>query len=189
MEPTTEQPKPDAIDSSRRQQIIRLAKEATKGATMTRRRAKMSIDSALECGRLLLEEKQAIQDRFKRQRGFWTEYFDTHFAKHVAASTARKWMQMANIAIDQKTPTDNVTRIGFLTLGIMPAKVHPSIPGNRPVRRFPSHLSFINRFDVWLRAFVPAHPAATMTEAERQQLKADFRPVLDFAKTFGLIDV
>lgn len=196
MEPTNKQPELGVAlsfeqakkDSNRRNEIIRLSKRANQKAQETRNHAKVSIDAALECGRLLLEEKAMIEERYKRQRGFWTEYFDTNYGKALPSSTAWRWMKMARLAIDQKTPTENIQRIGVLSLGIMPVKVHPALPGNRGVTRFPSHLSFINRFDVWLRAYLPVHPPATLPDSERQQLKADFRPVIEFVQTFGLID-
>jgi hypothetical protein len=177
-----------AIDESRKQQIITLAARAMTKAAQTRESAKFSVETALECGALLLAEKAAIEERYKRQRGFWTEYFNAHFAKHVSFTTAWRWMKMAKLAAEKKTPFENIQRIGVLSLGIMPTKVHPKVPGNRPVPRFPSHLSFINRFDSWLRAFAPAHPGNALTDAERAQLKADFRPVIDFVQTWGLID-
>lgn len=176
------------IVRGRQQSIIRLAKQANSYAGQTRKRARASIQAAIDCGKLLLDEKAMIETKYERTRGFWIQHFDATFARHLDIRTGQRWMNLARHVIEGKIPEANILRIGVLSLGMMPAKIHPELPGDHHVGRIQSHLFFVNRFDVWRRSFQEGHNPGALTDGERQQLKADFRPVIDFLQAFDLID-
>jgi hypothetical protein len=183
-----EQLRDDTIVRGRQDRIIHLAKKASAYAGQTRKRARASIQAAIDCGKLLLEEKAMIEEKYQRTRGFWVQYFDTTFARHLDIRTGQRWMNLARHVIEGKIPEENIMRIGVLSLGMMPSKIHPDLAGDHHIGRIQSHLFFVNRFDVWRRSFQEGHAPGALTDGERQQLKADFRPVIDFFLAFGLID-
>jgi hypothetical protein len=161
----------------RRCRIIELAKSAAANATATRNQAQLSIEQAIECGKLLIIEKHSLKDQ--GIKGKWREYFDLVFGKHLPIRTATHWMKLAH---DSKNmPIENVTRKGMLSLELFPSKIQSSVK-SAMLPKFTNHIALINRFVVWRRQFGERIIANTLTQSELNQLRLDFAPVTLFVE-------
>ena len=173
--------------------IIELAQEAQGGATEARKRIKLSIDAAVKCGQLLIEERKQVIKEIGR--GYWLSYYEINFAKVLPLRTAQYWMKLqcaiaysrssepgnnGNGDLPESMPEDNITRLGMLALELFPKKTELITHGNVPAPKLTSHLAIIARLEEWILALHKRSNYEPMTTAQRDQLRADFHKVIEF---------
>ncbi len=180
--------------------IIELAQEAHDGALQAKRQIHTSVEIACKCGALLNAEQKKVSKELGR--GYWLSYFEATFSKHVAYSTARRWMGLAITNkvkaevltenknrdagakelqnFDPHSEHENIIRRGMLALDMFPKKTHIVIEADRPTPQLHSHLAIINRFKSWRADFAKANNHKPMTGEQRTQLRQDFREVIEF---------
>lgn len=183
--------------TERTARILTLANDALTGVEDCRQRIRRSTEEALECGRLLLEERAHVQDTLGH--GAWGPYFEAHFANVVSERHARHWMKQAKTAIAE-LPSDsqpNELRNQVLTLGLFPPKQH-TVTGTAsrgaseatatirtvagPVVTLPkhsTHLGLINRFSAWA-TWLRQETKGRLDSAQAKQLLKDFEPIEQF---------
>jgi hypothetical protein len=173
---TTEIQQLDQI--ARHDKIISLAQSALANANDTKARARLSIDEATECGRLLIEEKLNLKKSGKKLK--WAEYFDTVYSKHLGYSTATNWMRLASKG--ENTPLENTTRAGMLALEIFPHKIHEENDNvkNAKQANFTSPASLVNKFIAWRRKFSQRVTTGSLNDDQIAALKIQFGPIIDF---------
>lgn len=183
--PTIKQYEP----SERAQQIIVLAKEAQDGAEEVRTRIRRSTEAALECGRLLLKEREHI--RQKLGHGAWESYYEITFSKVVTLRQARNWMNQVKREISPlpSHSAPNELRNAVLTLGLFPPKVHTVSAAKAPassvapsgltIPPHSTHLGIINRFSAW-HTWLTQETRGDISPTQAAQLRSDFAPILQF---------
>lgn len=180
------------VPSERARKIIALAQDALAGVDEVRARIRRSTESALECGRLLLEEKARVHKDWGH--GEWERYFEANFEAFIPRSTAWLWMKRANCLIGQTTvePEPNRLRHDVLMMGLFPPKVHvidpteagPEDDGTGNVDTdSPNHVSVINRFNEWWLWFSHRVESGKVGPDEAEQALKDFAPVLQCLRT------
>jgi hypothetical protein len=172
--------KPDKSQLARRSKIIELAKSALDNAEQTKGRARLAINEAAECGRLLIVEKMALKE--SGIRGKWCDYFEATFGRYLPFQTARGWMKIAEKA--KTEPRPNVTRAGMLALELFPAKVYHKSEDvkNNESLNFTNILSVMNKFVAWRMRFAERVAIGELTTLQIEQLKKDCAPIIEFVQ-------
>lgn len=142
-------------------EAARLAKETTGYASK-------AVSKALECGRLLLEQKAALG------HGSWLEWLDANVPE-IGDRTARKYMALAKRNYDSDLTDSASLRQAYLATGIIPAPEEkaPSPPDpNKPWVRFTRYL---DGFRLWFNRRVEDDPLESWPEDSRRVLKNELR--------------
>lgn len=164
-----------STDISRRSRIIALATSAQYGAKDVRDRQRRCIEEAIECGRLLLDEKH-----LNASKGKWADYFQIHFGSVISDRTGRLWMALARKHADNPAlPEPNLMRNGILALDLMPEKVHPTQPKELTIVIRNNHMAPIMRVEAWIRQF-DGQSRSMKSAAYLRQLCKDFSKVSAF---------
>lgn len=178
--------------TERAAQILSLAQEAFAGAAEVKKRTKLSVEAAKQCGQLMLDEQADVTKRLGK--GTWESYFEITFSKSIPRSTAQSWMKLsretcpigqtksANQPLVSSTPIadDNEIRKGMLALDLFPSKKHEPTPEAGPSIATPklsTHLGLINRLIAWHSELMASNDGF-LTQEHRSQLIKDFTPVL-----------
>lgn len=167
-----------AIQHDRREKIKELATQALANANYTKERARLSISQAMECGKLLIEEKMSLKK--EGIRGKWMDFFNAHYGKILPISTAKGWMTLATKS--ENMPIENVTRKGMLALELFPAKVHIETTDVKKAKSaiFTSPAALVNKFCAWRKRFGERVPAGSLSHDELESLKLQFKPIIEF---------
>jgi hypothetical protein len=187
--------------TSNTQKIIALGTELAAGITDTRSRMKLSIEQATELGRLLNREMSIITKELGR--GYWTSYYEIQFNAVIPWSSGRRYMRMAKGLVlsehsasgDNKAlyeseirqDSTNAERIGIFALDFVPKKT-AVVSGDKPAKKIRSHLSFIAGFRQWFEWFKKTNDYKTAPKGQIEQLRTDFKEVIEFCKTLEIVE-
>lgn len=171
--------------SERAQQIIALARDALDGAEEVRTRIRRSYDAALECGRLLLKERDHVRKTLGH--GAWESYYQITFSKTVPERTARHWMKQAKsaIAVLPSNSESSDLRNAGLTLGLFPPKQHTEsantgethvVTPEIALPKHSTHLGIANRYSAWWTWFMNETKGEVSAEQAAQLLR-DFEHI------------
>ncbi len=163
----------------RHDKIIELAKSALANAADTKAKGRLSVEQAIECGRLLIEEKLRLKDAGKRTK--WSDYFSTVYSEYLPIRTATGWMKLASKG--GNASIQNTVRAGMLALEIFPAKIHAKPDenvknGELPI--FTNAASVVNKFAAWRLKFGERVKAGSLTDEQANMLRIQFQPIIDF---------
>lgn len=181
-----------AQPSERTRQIVALANAALSGVDEVRAHITRCTNAALECGRLLNEERAHVNK--EHGHGAWLAYYEAHFAEALPDRTARRWMAQSKLATMATMATalaPNELRNQVLTLGLFPPKQHTetsvgngqthtlSAEADVTLPKHSTHLGLINRFSAW-RTRLKQETGGKLDHEQAAQLLKDFEPIEQF---------
>jgi len=149
-------------------QIREAFQDSNRLANDARGVASDAISKALECGRLLIQQKESIG------HGSWLEWLDANVPE-ISDRTARKYMALAKRNHDSDLTDSASLRQAYLATGIIPAPEEkaPSPPDpNKPWVRF---TRFLDGFRLWFNKRIEDDPLDTWPEDSRRVLKNELR--------------
>lgn len=170
------------VDQAQEQRIARILELSDHLPTFiedTKQRIRRSMNEVIEAGKLLIEEKEAFHNRCGKY-GAWTKYFNHHFP-NIPMRTANHWMTVASkaiLAISEGEPMANVERKVMSQMELFPTKEYQAIEGEATVPQMTNHLTAVNYFSKWVKPI--SEQKMKLTDAQKLQLRADFKPVYDF---------
>jgi len=149
-------------------QIREAYQNANRLATDARAVASDAIAKALECGQLLIQQKESLG------HGSWLEWLDANVPE-ITDRTARRYMALAkrtHVSVLNDTAT---VRQAYLATGIIPSPEEkaPAPPDpNKPWVRF---TRFLDGFRLWFNKRVDDDPLDSWPEDSRRILKNELR--------------
>jgi hypothetical protein len=149
-------------------QIRQAFEDANRLATDARGVAAEAISKALECGRLLVQQKESLG------HGSWLEWLDANLPE-ISDRTARKYMALAKRNHGSDLTDAASLRQAYLATGIIPApEEKPAGPPdpNKPWVRF---TRFLDGFRLWFNKRIENDPLDTWPEDSRRVLKNELR--------------
>ncbi len=127
-----------------------------------------AISKALECGQLLIQQKEAIG------HGSWLQWLDENVPE-ISDRTARKYMALAKRNHGSDLNDSASLRQAYLATGIIPApeEKSPTPPDpNKPWVRF---TRFLDGFRLWYNKRMDEDPVDSWPEDSRRVLKNELR--------------
>lgn len=164
-------------DVARKSRIVELAVKAQCDAKEVKSRAKLCVEMAVECGQLLLKEKEWVRSVYgEGKRGKWSVYYDAQYAGVLPVRTARRWMELGRTY----STNPNSLRLGISAIELLPNKVypHPSLHAKLGIAR--SHISLVNRLHAWINRFEKKTNVNDISIEEASRLQAEFAPIIIF---------
>ena len=167
------------------EQIRTVFQEANKLADDARGVASEAVAKAIECGQLLLQQKESLG------HGSWLEWLELNLPE-ISDTTARRYMRIAKMAptlcdaqvsenqeSNQSPVADlehaQTLKHAYIALGILPQpenkKDQPPDP-NKPWVRF---TKFLDGFRLWFNKRIDDDPLNTWPEDSRRILKNELR--------------
>lgn len=177
----------ETIQTARQAEILRLAQDAKALAQDARDQVAKATQAAIDCGRLLAQEKAEFKAR-KKQGLTWGDYYEAHFGQQLPAAMGNRYMalqlQLEGLE-DTKAETlpTNVLRSGASIAGAYPPKVHDQPPGSDiPLPKRASHLILILKFNSWKRE-LDAKTKGRLSSEQKRQFLRDFAPIYAFLQS------
>ena len=168
------------------EQIRETYREANQLAEEAKGYASQAVTKAIECGTLLLQQKESLV------RGSWLEWLEIHVPE-LPHRTAQHYMRLTKSAMNDaglmqsvENQANHTQRVAYLTdaptmkqafvaLGLLPAPkdkgAEPSEP-NKPWVRFTRHL---DGFRLWFAKRTEEEPLTKWDEDARRILKNELR--------------
>lgn len=149
-------------------QIREAYQNANRLATDARAVASEAIAKALECGQLLIQQKESLG------HGSWLEWLDSNLPE-ISDRTARKYMSLAKRNHGSDLTDAASLRQAYLATGIIPSpeEKNPTPPDpNKPWVRF---TRFLDGFRLWFNKRVDDDPLDSWPEDSRRVLKNELR--------------
>ncbi len=152
-------------------------------AVDAKERASLAVTKAIECGQLLLQQKQSLG------HGSWLEWVDQNL-QGISYETLARYMRVAKAASQQLTapaadansnlsPVTNLENAptlkqAYIALGILPMPVEKSNKPD-PNKGWVKYVRFIDGFRLWFNKRMEDDPLDTWPENARRILKNDLR--------------
>ena len=148
-------------------QIRETYRESIQLAEVAKERASLAVSKALECGQLLIQQKQAIG------HGSWLDWLYANLPE-LTDRTARRYMALAKRTHVSDLNDTTMARQAFLTTGILPMPVEKSTKPdpNKPWVRF---TRFLRGFRLWYNKRIDENPLDKWEEDSRRILKNELR--------------
>lgn len=148
-------------------QIRETYHESVRLADDARERASLAVSKAMECGQLLLQQKQSIG------HGSWLGWIDTNLPE-ITDRTARRYMALAKRTHVSDLNDSATVRQAYLATGILPMPVEKSNKPD-PNKGWVKYVRFIDGFRLWFNKRMEDDPLETWPENARRILKNDLR--------------
>lgn len=161
--------------ADRQQRIIELAALVQQNAERAKRHIRLTIEQAVQLGRLLIEEKQTA----RAAGSSWGVWFGVRYSRHLSERTARHYAELARRA-DQNLPEPNMRRVGMLALELMPQKHHPTFTDNPRVIIKCNHMAAVMRLEAVIREIKAKYPTGLNDRAYAQRMASDLSRVKQF---------
>jgi len=150
------------------EQIRTVFQEANKLAENARGTASDAITKALECGQLLIQQKESLG------HGSWLEWLDANLPE-MTDRTARKYMALAKRNHGSDLTDAATLRKAYLAAGIIPSpaeKAPRPIDPNKPWVRF---TKLLDAFRLWFNKRIDDDPLETWPDDSRRILKNELK--------------
>jgi len=149
-------------------QIQEAYRECEHLVSQTREFATKAVAKAIECGQLLIQQKESLG------HGSWLEWLDANVPE-ITDRTARRYMALANRTHVSDLNDTTTVRQAYLATGIIPQpedkKDQPPDP-NKPWVRF---TRFLDGFRLWFNKRMDEDPLSTWPEDSRRVLKNELK--------------
>ena len=150
------------------EQIREAFRDANRLATDARAVASEAVAKAIQCGQLLLQQKESLG------HGSWLEWLDANLPE-ITDRTARRYMALAKRTHVSDLNDTATVRQAYLATGIIPEPEEktPTPPDpNKPWVRF---TRFLDGFRLWFNKRVEDDPLDSWPEDSRRVLKNELR--------------
>ena len=142
--------------------------ESNRLAAEARGVASQAIAKALECGQLLLQQKQSLS------HGGWLSWLDTNLPE-ISESTARRYMALAKRSCVTDLNESAPLQQAYLAIGILPAPVKKNAAEPHPNKPWVRFARFLDGFRLWFNKRIEEDPLDTWPESSRRILKNELR--------------
>jgi hypothetical protein len=149
-------------------QIRAAFNESNRLATEAKGIASEAVAKAIECGQLLIQQKESLG------HGSWLDWLTANIPE-ITDRTARRYMALAKRTHVSDLNDTATVRQAYLATGIIPApeeKPATSPDPNKPWVRF---TRFLDGFRLWFNKRIDDDPLATWPEDSRRVLKNELK--------------
>jgi len=150
------------------EQIREAFRDANRLATDARAVASDAVAKAIQCGQLLLQQKESLG------HGSWLEWLDTNVPE-ISEWTARRYMALAKRAHVPDLNDAATVRQAYIATGILPSPAEPEAGPPDPNKPWVRYVRFIDGFRLWFNKRMDENPLDTWPEDARRVLKNDIR--------------
>ena len=148
-------------------QIRQAYADANRYASDARGVAVQAIAKAIECGQLLVQQKESLG------HGSWLDWLDANLPE-MTDRTARRYMALAKRTHMSDLNNSTTVRQAYLATGILPMPVEKSNKPD-PNKGWVKYVRFIDGFRLWFNKRMEDDPLETWPENARRVLKNDLR--------------